>query len=172
MTQQDSLLPWLNILDNVLIGFVLRNITITNSLKQRAKILLQKAGLININKLRTDQLSQVMRQRVALVRSLMEDRQIVLMDEPFSALDVITKSKLQNLAAKLLKNRTVLLVTHDPLEALRLGNHIYIIAGSPAKISNITTPEGSIPRNLTNTNLLMQQAELLNILAKDSNILN
>ena len=62
-----------------------------------------------------------MRQRAALARTLMEDRPIVLMDEPFSALDAITRHRLQDLAAELLAGRTVLLVTHNPLEALRLG---------------------------------------------------
>jgi putative hydroxymethylpyrimidine transport system ATP-binding protein len=172
MTQQDSLLPWLNILDNVLIGFSLRNTTISNSLKHRAESLLQKTELIGISKLKPCQLSHGMRQRVALVRSLIENRQIVLMDEPFSALDVITRSKLQNLAAKLLKNRTVLLVTHDPLEALRLGNHIHVITGSPAKMSNVVVPQGIIPRNSANIKLLKQQAKLLKTLAKNKYISN
>ena len=74
-----------------------------------------------------------MRQRVALARTLMEDRPIVLMDEPFSALDAITRLRLQEMAARLLAGRTVLLVTHDPLEALRLGHRIHVMAGQPAR---------------------------------------
>ena len=64
-------------------------------------------------------LSGGMRQRAALVRTLMQDKPVVVMDEPFSALDAITRLKLQDMAADLLTNRTVFLVTHDPLEALR-----------------------------------------------------
>ena len=172
MTQQDSLLPWLNILDNVLIGFRLRNEKITNSLKHQAKTLLKRSELIGVSKLKPHQLSQGMRQRVTLVRSLIENRQIVLMDEPFSALDVITKSRIQTLAATLLAGRTVLLVTHDPLEALRLGHNVYIITGSPAKISDVIKPQGRTPRNFTDTNLLVQQARLLEMLAEDKYILN
>ena len=172
MTQQDSLLPWLNILDNILIGFSLRNEKITNTLKQQAETLLKKSELIGVSKLKPHQLSQGMRQRVALVRSIIENRQIVLMDEPFSALDAITKSKIQTLAATLLESRTVLLVTHDPLEALRLGHNIYIMTGSPAKISKLEKPQGKAPRNLTDTSLLVQQAKLLEMLAEDKYVLN
>ena len=70
------------------------------------------------------------------------------MDEPFSALDAITRYKLRNLAAKLLKDCTVLLVTHDPMEALSLGNNVKIMFGSPAKIVDFEdVPKTPIPRN-------------------------
>ncbi|MEI8055502.1 MAG: ABC transporter ATP-binding protein [bacterium] len=164
MAQQDLLMPWLNILDNVLIGAHLRNETITAQIEQKAINLLENAGLKNIIKLKPKQLSGGMRQRVALVRTLFEDRPIILMDEPFSSLDVITRLKLQNLAAELLANRTVLLVTHDPLEALRLGDYIYTMTGSPVKISDPIEPQGIAPRNPTDVNLLTQQAKLLQLL--------
>ena len=167
MTQQDSLLPWLDILDNVLLGFYLRGEKITEQLQQSVIVLLERAGLKNVSKKKPSQLSHGMRQRVVLVRSLVEDRQVILMDEPFSSLDIITRFKLQNLAAELLVNRTVLLVTHDPLEALRLGDYIYILTGSPAKISNLIKPCGTIPRDSTDINLLKEQARLLKMLADD-----
>ncbi|EKD45638.1 MAG: hypothetical protein ACD_69C00200G0004 [uncultured bacterium] len=167
MTQQDSLLPWLDILDNILLGFYLRSEKITELLKQRVIALLEKVGLVGISRKKPSQLSYGMRQRVVLVRSLIEDRQVILMDEPFSSLDIITRFKLQNLAAELLVNRTVLLVTHDPLEALRLGDYIYILTGSPAKISNLIKPCGTIPRDSTDINLLKEQARLLKMLADD-----
>jgi len=168
MAQQDLLMPWLNVLDNVLIGAHLRNETITTQVKQRAIDLLENAGLKNIIELKPKQLSGGMRQRVALVRTLFEDRPIILMDEPFSSLDVITRLKLQNLAAKLLADRTVLLVTHDPLEALRLGDYIYTMTGSPVKISGPIEPQGITPRNPTNVNLLAQHAKLLQLLTENS----
>lgn len=168
MTQHDSLLPWLNIIDNVLLGFNLRNEKITAILEQKAIALLEQAGLKKIANMKPNHLSQGMRQRVALVRSLIEGRKVVLMDEPFSALDVITKIKLQNLAASLLMNCTVLLVTHDPLEALRLGHRIYIMNGSPAKISDIIEPQGVVPRDSADINLLKQQADLLQLLTRNA----
>ncbi|MGH6943432.1 MAG: ABC transporter ATP-binding protein, partial [Geminicoccaceae bacterium] len=105
------------------------------------------------------------RQRAALARTLMEDRPVVLMDEPFSALDAITRARLQSLAAILLAGRTVLLVTHDPLEALRLGHRIQIMAGLPARIEAEIRPDGTPPRDLRDAALLALQGELLAHLA-------
>jgi putative hydroxymethylpyrimidine transport system ATP-binding protein len=163
MTQQDSLLPWLNALDNILIGFSLRGEKITNELKLMAESLLEKTHLIGISKLKLHQLSHGMRQRVAMVRALMEDRQIILMDEPFSALDMVTRLKLQDLAKDLLTNRTVLLVTHDPLEALKLGDYIYILKGSPAKIHHVIAPK----KNATGAALFEQQEALLRLITEE-----
>jgi len=169
MTQKDSLLPWLNVLDNVLLGFYLRNekIDIELELEQRAHALLEKVGLKYVKNLKPEKLSQGMRQRVVLVRTLIEDRQVILMDEPFSSLDTITRLKLQDLTASLLVNRTIVLVTHDPLEALRLGHCIYIISGSPAKIIHTIKPQGAVPRKVDDPGLLTEQAKLLQTLANN-----
>jgi putative hydroxymethylpyrimidine transport system ATP-binding protein len=91
----------------------------------------------------------------------MEDRPVVLMDEPFSALDAITRARLQVLAAQLLAGRTVLLVTHDPLEALRLGHRIHVMAGQPARIEPPILPAGTPPRDLHDPTLLARQGDLL-----------
>ena len=92
-----------------------------------------------------------MRQRVALARTLMEDRPIVLMDEPFSALDAITRHRLQDLAAELLVGRTVLLVTHNPLEALRLGHRVYVLGGRPASAARAAPAAGRARRAMPAT---------------------
>lgn len=164
LTQHDSLLPWSTVLDNVLVGFYLRHEKITSSIKHQADLLLEKVGLKHVKHLKPDQLSSGMRQGVVLVRTLIENRKVILMDEPFSALDTITRLKLQDLAASLLSDRTVLLVTHDPLEALRLAHQIYIISGTPAKISKGIKPRGLIPRDITNESLLKEQAKLIKVL--------
>ena len=106
-------------------------------------------------------LSGGMRQRVALVRTIMENRPVVLMDEPFSNLDAVSKVKMQDLAADLLGDRTVLLITHDPIEALRLGDEIYILSGRPVKFSSPIIPKGARPRPITDPKLLKEQASLL-----------
>ena len=73
-------------------------------------------------------LSGGQRQRVALARTLMEDRPVMLLDEPFSALDAKNRSVMQELAARLFRGRTVVLVTHDPYEAARLGTRILVMS--------------------------------------------
>lgn len=144
MAQQDLLLPWLSVLQNVTLGDRLRG-EATN--QQRAMDLLVRVGLEHSARLRPDALSGGMRQRAALARTLMEDRPVVLMDEPFSGLDALTRLRLQALAAELLTGRTVLLVTHDPLEALRLGAHILIMNGRPATLTPLLALPGSPPRD-------------------------
>ena len=131
MAQKDLLLPWLNVLDNVCLGSRLRGER--SSIKRRAKErfhLLKGAGLGEYLDSLPSELSGGMRQRVALLRTLMEGRSVILMDEPFSALDALTRLKLQDLAASLVEGATVLMVTHDPLEALRLGHRIYVMTGN------------------------------------------
>ena len=103
---------------------------------------------------------------MALARTLMEDRPVVLMDEPFSALDAITRFELQALAAELLAGRTVLLVTHDPLEALRLGHRVRVMAGAPARLDDALEPAGAPPRDPGDPALLALQAELLKRLTR------
>jgi putative hydroxymethylpyrimidine transport system ATP-binding protein len=102
----------------------------------------------------------------------MEDRPIVLMDEPFSRLDAITRFVLQELSAHLLDGRTVLLVTHDPLEALRLGHRVYVMAGRPARLESALGEASGAdglappPRDPGDADVLARQADLLKRLAK------
>jgi len=144
MAQQDLLLPWLNVLHNVTLGSRLRG---EPADRRRALDLLARVGLADCALARPDTLSGGMRQRAALARTLMEDRPVVLMDEPFSGLDALTRLRLQALAAELLAGRTVLLITHDPLEALRLGEHILIMNGRPATLSALPDLPGNPPRD-------------------------
>lgn len=144
MAQQDLLLPWLNVLDNITLGHRLRG---EKADQQQALDLLEQVGLADAAFTRPDTLSGGMRQRAALARTLMEDRPVVLMDEPFSGLDALTRLRLQALSAQLLAGRTVLLVTHDPLEALRMGDHILIMNGRPATLSALPDLPGAPPRD-------------------------
>lgn len=131
----------------------------------RAEALLERVGLGAQRDQLPATLSGGQRQRVALARTLMEDRPVVLMDEPFSALDAITRARLQSLAADLLAGRTVLLVTHDPLEALRLGHRVHVMAGQPARIEVPIVPAGAPPRDLHDPELMRLQGDLLARLA-------
>ena len=161
MAQQDLLLPWASVLANVTLGARLRGEARDAALESRARELLGQVRLAENPAERPASLSGGMRQRVALARTLMEDRPIVLMDEPFSALDAITRMELQTLAAGLLEGRTVLLVTHDPLEALRLAHRVHVMAGRPARLDEALEPPGPPPRDPSNPAVLKLQGELL-----------
>lgn len=124
MAQSDGLLPWLSVLENVMLGARLRRVRPDRA---RAMGLLSRVGLEGLSARRPARLSGGQRQRAALARTLYEDRPVVLLDEPFSALDVATRARMQDLAAGELKGRTVLHVTHDPGEAARLGQRILIL---------------------------------------------
>lgn len=165
MAQQDLLLPWADVLDNALLGYRLRGEPAPG---REAAALLERLGLGGRLNDRPAALSGGMRQRVALARTLIENRPVILMDEPFSALDAVTRFRLQDLAAGLLRDRTCLLVTHDPLEALRLGHRIHVMTGRPARLSEALEPAGGTPRDLADPDLLRLQGELLKRLAEEA----
>ncbi len=158
MAQQDLLLPWRSVLDNLVLGYDLRGVPASRA---RALELLERVGLAEVAGALPASLSGGMRQRAALARTLAEDRPVVLMDEPFAALDVVTRARLQALAAELLAGRTVLLVTHDPLEALLLGDRVLILAGRPARLDSPLVPAGAKPRAPGDSTVLADQARLL-----------
>lgn len=177
MAQQDLLFPWFSVLENITLGQRLRR-NLVDVLKRRpllstkvqdqAMSILEKVGLTKKAHVLPQHLSGGQRQRIALARTLMENRPLVLMDEPFSALDAITRLHLQDLACELLQNRTVLLITHDPLEALRLGHEVYHLRGQPAQLTDAITPPGKPPRSLNNNALMTLQGKLLNNLRHES----
>lgn len=147
MAQQDLLLPWLKIIDNINLGSLLRG-NRTKQDRDQARQLLKDVELEGIENRYPHELSGGMRQRVALARTLAEQRPVNLLDEPFSGLDASTRYQLQGLASRLLANRTTLLVTHDPLEALRMADQIFVLDGRPAQVASPVTPPGDPPRQL------------------------
>jgi len=169
MAQQDLLLPWLDAVENVCLGARLRgglDAATRKRIYDQARHHLNEVGLGGYDNSLPATLSGGMRQRVALARTLMEDRPVVLMDEPFSALDAITRVRLQGMAAKALKGRTVLLVTHDPLEALRLGHSIHVMAARPAKLDEPLILASTQPRHVDDPEVLSLQGELLSRLSE------
>ncbi|MCA3263983.1 MAG: ABC transporter ATP-binding protein [Telmatospirillum sp.] len=145
MAQTDLLCPWLDVAGNVALGARLRG---TAYAPAHVTALLEAVGLGDKMRAMPNTLSGGQRQRAALARTLMEDRPLVLMDEPFGALDAITRWRLQELALQLLKGRTVLLVTHDPREALRMGDAVRVLAGRPATLGAPLHPRGLSPNEL------------------------
>jgi putative hydroxymethylpyrimidine transport system ATP-binding protein len=157
MAQTDLLCPWLDVAANVALGARLRG---THADGARAASLLEAVGLGDKMRAMPNTLSGGQRQRAALARTLMEDRPLVLMDEPFGALDAIARWRLQELAMRLLEGRTVLLVTHDPREALRMGDTVRVLAGRPASLGVPLHPRG-----LATSDLLAAENRLLGELA-------
>jgi putative hydroxymethylpyrimidine transport system ATP-binding protein len=170
MAQQDLLLPWLSALENTLLGHRLRGTSRAELARQceRARELLARLGLAGHERSVPAELSGGMRQRVALARTLIEDRPVILMDEPFSALDAITRYRLQDLAALMLAGRTVLLVTHSPSEAVRLGHRLWVLSGQPAQPQGPLTPRGLPPRDPADPAVLAMEAELLRELTRSA----
>lgn len=149
MLQQDYLFPWKTIRDNILIGLKLTNrLTLEN--KQYALNLLEQMGLTGVETQYPKQLSGGMRQRVALVRTLATEPKLLLLDEPFSALDYQTKLKLENLVSHTLTTfgKTAILVTHDIGEAIAMSDRIFLFSSKPGKLyKTFVIPEDL--RNLT-----------------------
>ena len=163
MSQTDNLLPWLSATENVVLGSRLRG---EKQNYEKAAELIEKVGLSDHRKKKPYALSGGQRQRVALARTLMEERPIVLLDEPFSALDARVRAEMQELAAENLEGKTILLVTHDPAEAARLGDTILVL--SKSGIKDVPPPSGVTIRAYDEPTVLACQGQLLRILREDA----
>jgi ABC-type nitrate/sulfonate/bicarbonate transport system ATPase subunit len=129
MPQRDCLLPWRTAIDNA--GLALENAGLSRpEARARAAPLFARLGLAGSEQLRPADLSGGMRQRVAFLRTLLADKPVLLLDEPFGALDAITRAELQEWLASALdaEPRTVLLVTHDVEEALLLCERVLVLS--------------------------------------------
>lgn len=138
MLQKDSLFPWRTILENCLIGLEVSN-SLNNETKNRVINLLNKYGLSDFINKYPSSLSGGMRQRVALIRTLATDPDILLLDEPFSALDYQTRLSLSDYVYEIIKSegKTAIMVTHDLAEAISLSDRIVVLTKRPAKIKSI-----------------------------------
>lgn len=156
MAQSDLLLPWLNTEENIRVGSMLRGSEI--DIRAMEKII-KDVGLLDHRTKYPSQLSGGQRQRVALARTLMENKPIILLDEPFSSLDAKTRLEMQDLVTSQFIGKTVLLVTHDPNEAVRLCHRIYIFDGQ--EIESTESLVGPFPKNINDNELHILQAKLL-----------
>ena len=148
MPQRDCLLPWRTALDNAAIA--LENAGLPRrAARERAQPLFARLGLGGSEHLRPAKLSGGMRQRVAFARTLLADKPVLLLDEPFGALDAITRAELQEwlVGALEVEPRTVLLVTHDVEEALLLADRVLVLgAGRIVDELDVDVPRGA-PRS-------------------------
>ena len=138
MLQEDCLFEWLNVLDNCLIGPRI-NKSLTKEKKNYIINLLNIYGLKDFIYSYPDNLSGGMRQRVALIRTLANKPDILLLDEPFSALDYQSRLAISNDIYKILKKekKTIIMVTHDIAEAISMCDKVIVLTNRPSKIKNI-----------------------------------
>jgi len=167
MIQKDLLLPWRRVLDNVLLFPEILGIPRSQS-EPQARQLLTEVGLRGFEHHYPHQLSGGMRQRVALARTLIANKDILLLDEPFGALDAITRANLQDLLLHLWQRYrpTVLFVTHDIEEALLLSDRILVLSAAPAHILEELTIPMPRPRDVTSVDFIRLKAHLLGLLRK------
>jgi ABC-type nitrate/sulfonate/bicarbonate transport system ATPase subunit len=148
MPQSDTLLPWRRALANATLGAELGGAARKDA-HVHARRLFARFGLQGFEDAWPTQLSGGMRQRVALLRTILSGRSVILLDEPFGALDAITRLDLQGWLDDLLRDerRTTLLVTHDVDEALRLSDHIVVFSARPGRVIDTIAVPGSRPRD-------------------------
>ena len=165
MQQKDLLLPWRTVIKNVLVGPEIHDEPLDTA-KVEAHQRLAQLGLSGFENSYPMQLSGGMRQRVALVRTLLFRKEILLLDEPFGALDAMTRTVMQSILLDIwAENRqTVLLITHDVEEALLLADKIYVLTARPATLKAEVPVPLPRPRNITDASLIGLKKELLALL--------
>ncbi len=171
MLQKDLLLPWRTIGDNITLSRTLHGVRKRRALTEAAPDV-HACGLASMLSRRPDELSGGQRQRAALVRTLQTGKELLLLDEPFGALDAITRLHLQELLMTLCleKNKTVLFVTHDVDEALLLSDEILVMGSAPGRIiAHYELPQEK-PRTIRSLALpamVAMKADILNLLDEE-----
>ncbi len=147
MLQKDLLLPWRKVLDNVILGMEIQGLPLTQA-RERALPLLRRYGLAGFEQAYPNALSGGMRQRAALLRTLLFDTDLILLDEPFGALDAQTKLHMQEWLLDLWADfgKTVVFVTHDVEEAIYLSDEVHVMATRPGRIIEILPVAIARPR--------------------------
>jgi NitT/TauT family transport system ATP-binding protein len=165
MPQRDLLLPWRDALGNAALALECQGVPRAEA-RRRAAPLFERFGLAEFERARPAELSGGMRQRVAFLRTLLPGRPLLLLDEPFGALDAITRADLQQWLAGMLaaEPRTVLLVTHDVEEAVFLADRVLVLSPRPGRVLAELEVVLSRPRSVTDPDLAQLRREALEAL--------
>ncbi len=149
MFQQDALFPWKTVLGNVMAGLLFRQVP-RKEAQERAMAWIRRVGLAGFEHHYPYQLSGGMRKRVSLAQTLVYDPDILLMDEPFSALDVQTRDLMENELLALWQElrKTVLFITHDLQEAIALSDEVVVMTAAPGRVKARYPIHLARPRNL------------------------
>jgi NitT/TauT family transport system ATP-binding protein len=150
MPQRDLLLPWLSALDNASLALRARGVP-REQARRAAAPWLERFGLAGFESSRPSELSGGMRQRVSFLRTLLAGKPVLALDEPFAALDAITRLQMQSWLARVLESepRTVVLVTHDVEEAVVLADSVVVMSPRPGR--TVATIEAELPRPRSRT---------------------
>lgn len=159
--QDHALFPWLTVWDNVLFG--LRSCKKVKEKRELAEQLLEIVGLTKFKKSYPNQLSGGMSQRVALVRALANEPDVLLLDEPLGALDAFTRMSIQDALIDLWKARgnTMLLITHDVDEAIYLSQKVIVMSPRPGRIINEIKIDMGYPRNRSHSAFTLYRNKIL-----------
>jgi ABC-type nitrate/sulfonate/bicarbonate transport system ATPase subunit len=171
MPQRDLLLPWRTVIDNAIIPLELRGVP-RDEARARARAMLPLFGLEDFEKVYPAALSGGMRQRAALLRTVLTDREILLLDEPFGALDALTRRELEDWLLGIWREfgRTVLFITHDVEEALYLADRVVVLSERPGRVVKRLDVDLPRPRRrgmIAEPRFGEQLAELLEALGLD-----
>jgi len=149
VTQKDNLLPWRTLIANVEIALEVRGIAV-NERRPRARELIERVGLSGFEDHYPHELSGGMRQRANIIRTLIYDPELILMDEPFGPLDAQTRIVLQDQLLKLwvASKKTIVFITHDLIEAIALADRVVLMSSRPGKIKSIETIAIPRPRDV------------------------
>lgn len=166
--QQDALLPWRTVLDNVMLGPVMRGDT-RSAARDQARHWLRRVGLGGFEDRFPHQLSGGMRKRVSVAQSWIMNPRVLLMDEPFSALDIQTRQIMETELLALWQDvgagevaKTVLFVTHDLEEAIALADQVVVLSARPARIKGIYRVDLARPRDVAEIRMIPHFNELYN----------
>ena len=170
MPQKDLLFPWRTVLDNTALGLEVQGVP-KRVARERARELFGAFGLAGFEHARPAQLSGGMRQRAAMLRTVVQGRPVLLLDEPFGALDSLTRSEMQAWLQDvwLRYPRLVMMITHDIREALFLADRVVVLSPRPARIENVVRVELPRPRTLdtvTSPEFVALEKKLLAALAR------
>ena len=147
MHQKDLLLPWRTVLDNAILGLELQGEPRPQA-RRRALEVMESFGLKGFERSYPSLLSGGMRQRVAFLRTVLADREVILLDEPFGALDAMTRANMQEWLLQLWASweKTVIMVTHDVEEAVLLSDRVYVLTARPGRVKMVLPVDLPRPR--------------------------